>query len=69
MKVKARAKPIVPAADITDKEVDSWVRKNKESINLDLAAARKGLRAGQGRTWDFAKFVARARKRSAAKKK
>ncbi len=69
MKAKARAKPVVPVPDLTDKEVDSWVRKNKVAINCDLAVARKSLRAGQGRTWDFAKFVARAQKRSTAKKK
>ena len=69
MKEKARAKPVVPTADLSDAEIDSWVRKNKESVNRDLAVARKGLRAGQGRTWDFAKFVARAQKRSTTTKK
>lgn len=59
----------VQASDLTEDEVDAWIAANKASINKDLAAARKGLRAGKGRPWDFSKFLARAKKRAAAKNK
>lgn len=61
--------PRILASDLTEKEADAWIAANKDLVNKDLAAARKGLRAGQGRQWDFTKFVARAQKRSLAKKK
>lgn len=67
--MKTKSKTVLPVADLTDDEVDAWIRKNKDAINRDLATARKSLRAGQGRKWDFDKFVARAQKRSATKKK
>lgn len=70
MSTKASAKQKRPhASDLSEKEVDAWIQANKSSINKDLAVARKGLSAGQGREWDFAKFVARAQKRSTTKKK
>jgi hypothetical protein len=70
MNTKSRPKAkILQASDLSEKEVDAWIVANKASVNKNLAAARKSLRAGQGREWDFPKFVARAQKRSAAKKK
>lgn len=69
MKSKSRAKPTsLPNADLSETEVGAWVRRNRAAINSDLAAARKGLKAGEGRTWNLVKFVVRAQKRSAAKK-
>ena len=70
MSTKSRPKAKLPQdVDLSEKEVGAWVAANKVAINKDLAEARKGLRAGQGRAWNFTKFVARAKKRSAAKKK
>jgi hypothetical protein len=70
MKSKSRSKlSSLPGADLSETEVGAWVRRNKAAINRDLAAARKGLKGGEGRPWSLVKFVARAQKRSAAKKK
>jgi hypothetical protein len=69
MTTKARSKQKLPqVSDLSESEVDAWVSRNKAAVNKGLAEARKSLRAGQGREWDFAKFVARAQKRSAKKK-
>lgn len=70
MSTKSLPKRKLPeASELSEKEAGAWIAVNKGSINRDLSAARKRLRAGQCRQWDFSKFVARARKRSAAKKK
>ncbi|MBP6012004.1 MAG: hypothetical protein KBA31_07235 [Alphaproteobacteria bacterium] len=70
MKSKSRSKPSnLPGADLSETEVGAWVRRNRAAINSDLAAARNGLKAGEGRPWNLVKFVARAQKRSATKKK
>jgi hypothetical protein len=70
MKSKSRPKlSSLPSADLSETEVGVLARRNKAAINSDLAAARKSLKAGEGRPWNLVKFVARAQKRSATKKK
>jgi len=56
-------------SDLTEKGAAAWIAENMPAINKDLAAARKSLRAGQSREWNFSKFIAKAQKRPAANKK
>jgi glutathione peroxidase-family protein len=70
--MSAKSRPNTKTAcgdDFPNREIDTWVAANKTAINKDLAEAHKSLRAGQGRAWNFAKFVTRAQKRATAKKK
>lgn len=70
MKLKPRPKKKdLQANDLTEREVDAWISTNKDAIERDLTAARKSLRNGEGRPWNFTKFIAKARKRLPAKRK
>jgi hypothetical protein len=44
--------------DLTDAEVEAWIKANKDRILKDLAEAEASLARGDGKEFDLAEFLA-----------